>query len=39
MVAGTASAVVGGDVNTAANAAQIAVENNTLYPKMRWCKV
>ncbi|HEZ2036804.1 TPA: DUF637 domain-containing protein, partial [Neisseria meningitidis] len=33
LVAGTASAVVGGDVNTAANAAQIAVENNTLYPK------
>nr|WP_240039978.1 DUF637 domain-containing protein [Neisseria meningitidis] len=33
LVAGTASAVVGGDVNTAANAAQIAVENNTLYPR------
>lgn len=33
LVAGTVSAVVGGDVNTAANAAQIAVENNTLYPR------
>ncbi|HFC6814431.1 TPA: DUF637 domain-containing protein [Neisseria meningitidis] len=33
LVAGTASAVVGGDVNTAANTAQIAVENNTLYPR------
>lgn len=33
LVADTASAVVGGDVNTAANAAQIAVENNTLYPR------
>lgn len=30
LVAGTAAAVVGGDVNTAANAAQIAVENNAL---------
>ncbi|HGG9430271.1 TPA: DUF637 domain-containing protein [Neisseria meningitidis] len=33
LVAGTASAVVGGDVNTAANAATVAVENNTLYPR------
>ena len=33
LVAGTASAVAGRDVNTAANAAQIAVENNTLYPR------
>lgn len=33
LVAGTVSGVVGGDVNTAANAAQIAVENNTLYPR------
>ncbi|HGO8582049.1 TPA: DUF637 domain-containing protein, partial [Neisseria meningitidis] len=33
LVAGTATAVAGGDVNAAANAAQIAVENNTLYPK------
>ncbi|MCL5865450.1 DUF637 domain-containing protein, partial [Neisseria meningitidis] len=30
LVAGTASAVVGGDVNTAANAAAVAVENNSL---------
>ncbi|HEZ0588911.1 TPA: VENN motif pre-toxin domain-containing protein, partial [Neisseria meningitidis] len=33
LAAGTATAVAGGDVNAAANAAQIAVENNTLYPK------
>ncbi|HEZ0031016.1 TPA: DUF637 domain-containing protein, partial [Neisseria meningitidis] len=31
LVAGTASAVVGGDVNTAANAATVAVENNSLF--------
>ena len=33
LVAGTVAALSKGDVNAAANAAQIAVENNTLYPK------
>ena len=33
LAAGTVAALSKGDVNTAANAAQIAVENNTLYPK------
>ena len=33
LAAGTVAALSKGDVNAAANAAQIAVENNTLYPK------
>ena|GEM_PF-703809 len=33
LAAGTVAALSKGDVNTAANTAQIAVENNTLYPK------
>ena len=33
LAAGTVAALSKGDVNTAANAAQIAVENNTLHPK------
>ncbi|UOO82471.1 VENN motif pre-toxin domain-containing protein [Uruburuella testudinis] len=33
LVAGTAAGLAGGDVNAAADAAKVAVENNALYPK------
>ena len=33
LVAGTAAGLTGGDVNVAADAAKVAVEKNTLYPK------